>query len=700
MKYVLLVSFFIILATILPTFMRYQANVTANVVGYAKETRTSTYKVNFHNNGGTGTMESMTMHYNEAKKIAKNTFTREGYNFIGWNTEADGSGTNYTDEQEINNTTYVEGNEIHLYAKWTQNSVYTIEYNANGGTGSIEPQVFEYGVAQKLKKNTFTKEDYAFWHWNTKADGTGTSYKDEEEVNNVTNENGKTIILYAIYDREKYVHPGDITFEGENSYIDTGIYLFSEKNINRDFEVSFEIKSRMPTDAYLTGDYPTIMSSMDERGAPYGGMVYRIFDEAHDQLVVNASSTDSLNKKYSPTTMQKVTLKRIYGAIYLSINDGPDVELLDVSSLQPFNYPVVFGASYNGNMQPQRWFQGTLSNLKVVIMDSNTEVGSIRYNANGGIGEDLFQDVVPNTTYKLMKNTYTREDYMFTGWNTKADGSGTSYTDEQEVTNLVSIGKRLSLYAQWKKYKYIVKFDANGGTGSMDSQVFNSGITQSLKQSTFEKEGYSFAFWNTKPNGSGASYEDQESVKNLGIEENQVITLYAMYEQFSYHMEGDIVFDDTTKFDGKKYIDTHIYLFSRKNANMDFEISFEVKNYTNRNNYDTIISSLDETGNPYNGFVFRLNNTTEEYELAANSSEFGEVDNFYTLEPKKVVIKRVNGILYLKLGDNAETQIVDYATISKKFYYPLTVGASLDKNFEEWRNFYGTISNLHITLSQ
>lgn len=56
-KYVLLVSFFIILATVLPTFMRYQVNVKADVVGYAKETRRSTYKINFHNNGGTGAMD-------------------------------------------------------------------------------------------------------------------------------------------------------------------------------------------------------------------------------------------------------------------------------------------------------------------------------------------------------------------------------------------------------------------------------------------------------------------------------------------------------------------------------------------------------------------------------------------------------------------------------------------------------------------
>ncbi len=579
-------------------------------------------------------------------------------------------------------------------------SGYKVKFDSNGGEGTMEMQSFEYGTAQKLNKSLFTKEDYVFSNWNTAADGSGTSYKDEEEVKNLTNENGKTIVLYAIYSRVKFVYTGDIVFDGqngENPYIDTGVYLFNEGNIRKDFEVSFEIKSRDTTD-YLA----TMMSVMDESGDPYPGMVYRVFSETTDQLVINTVSVDTLNEKYYPPDIHKVTLKRINDSIYLSFNDSEDVELFDASSMQnPFNVPVVFGASYDSNMQPQRWFKGTLSNLKVIVKEPNTEIGIIKFNPNGGEGNLLSQNVLPNTTYTLMKNRYTREDYVFNGWNTAADGSGTSYVDEQEVTNLVNSGEKLYLYAQWKKYKYTVQYDANGGTGSMDSQEFNSGIATNLKPSTFTKDGYSFAFWNTKADGSGASYEDQDSVINLATEDNQVITLYAMYEQFNYHIDGDIIFDETNRFDGKNYIDTHIYLFSRKNVNKNFEISFEIKNYNNIKDFHTIVSSLDESGTPYPGFVFRINKISDEYkyELEVNSSSSREVVNHYSLDTtKKVVIKRVDGILYLKLGDEAEQQIIDYSTLANTFYYPLTVGASLDVNFVEWRHFNGTISNLNITL--
>ena len=120
-KYFLIVScVLMIFGIILPTFMRYHTFVTANVVGNAKETRSSTYKIKFHSNGGSGDMQEMTIKYNEPHNLTKNIFILENYNFGGWNTESDGTGINYEDEQEINQTAYLDGDEINLYARWIQ----------------------------------------------------------------------------------------------------------------------------------------------------------------------------------------------------------------------------------------------------------------------------------------------------------------------------------------------------------------------------------------------------------------------------------------------------------------------------------------------------------------------------------------------------------------------------------------------------
>ena len=71
--------------------------IESNITLYAKWTE-NTYTIAFNANGGTGTMASMTgVKYTESKVLTTNTFTRAGYTLVGWNTKADGSGTNYND---------------------------------------------------------------------------------------------------------------------------------------------------------------------------------------------------------------------------------------------------------------------------------------------------------------------------------------------------------------------------------------------------------------------------------------------------------------------------------------------------------------------------------------------------------------------------------------------------------------------------
>ena len=74
---------------------------------------------------------------------------------------------------------------------------YTVVFNSNGGTGSMANQAFKIGISQNLNTNTFTRTDYSFDEWNTEPDGSGNSYTDGENVNNLANQNGATVNLYA-----------------------------------------------------------------------------------------------------------------------------------------------------------------------------------------------------------------------------------------------------------------------------------------------------------------------------------------------------------------------------------------------------------------------------------------------------------------------------------------------------------------------
>jgi uncharacterized repeat protein (TIGR02543 family) len=102
----------------------------------------------------------------------------------------------------------------------------------------------------------------------------------------------------------------------------------------------------------------------------------------------------------------------------------------------------------------------------------------------------------------LTPNVLTRTGYTFSGWNTAANGSGTSYADGSSYSFVASV----TLYAQWSADFFTVTFNANGGSGSMAAQSDNT--TTALSANSFTYSGYTFSGWNTQSNGSGASYSD------------------------------------------------------------------------------------------------------------------------------------------------------------------------------------------------
>ena len=160
-----------------------------------------TYTIEYNANGGEGEMENSVHVYGKAKDLNANTFTREGFAFTGWATTPEGE-IAYTDGQSVRNLTQEAGAVITLYAVWGGIS-YTVVYNANGGTGSMENSVFTYGVEQNLRENTFTYAGHAFIGWATSASGE-VEYTNQQSVNNLTAVSGVTITLYAVWNANAY----------------------------------------------------------------------------------------------------------------------------------------------------------------------------------------------------------------------------------------------------------------------------------------------------------------------------------------------------------------------------------------------------------------------------------------------------------------------------------------------------------------
>lgn len=169
----------------------------------------NTYAIHYDANGGQGNMADSQATYDTAGKLSLNKYTYSGKSFAGWNTRADGSGTFYGQQEKVLNLTAAAKGSITLYAQWTSHS-YHVCFDANGGEGVMNPLEVSYGTRVKLSANEYTKTGYNFAGWNAKADGTGASYGDMEEVISLVEENGGSITLYAQWNPITYT----IHFDG------------------------------------------------------------------------------------------------------------------------------------------------------------------------------------------------------------------------------------------------------------------------------------------------------------------------------------------------------------------------------------------------------------------------------------------------------------------------------------------------------
>lgn len=140
-----------------------------------------------------------------------------------------------------------------------------------------------------------------------------------------------------------------------------------------------------------------------------------------------------------------------------------------------YNYRgTVFSQSKNYTSQDIEPDIGTSEQTIGVKLTANWVANqyTVQYHANGGNGSVPEQEFTYDTEETLRNNTFKRTGYQLkegAEWNTKADGSGQSYSSGQTVQNLVSEQNGvLTLYAMWEPCEYQITLFKDGGTDGED----------------------------------------------------------------------------------------------------------------------------------------------------------------------------------------------------------------------------------------
>ena len=185
-----------------------------------------------------------------------------------------------------------------------------------------------------------------------------------------------------------------------------------------------------------------------------------------------------------------------------------------------------------------------------LIMNNGAGTDTVTYQAYGA--ENLAYAEIPVTSAKLHNGSiYAGTEDEYTSTSDAVAGSVYMYDTSAD---------------KWKKkgetgQAYTVTFDANGGEGKMEDQVFAAGEEQALNENTFIRENYLFTGWNTKADGTGTAYADGEAIKDLAGD----LTLYAQWRilngiyldketgNYYYCIDGIIMAIGLIEIDGSYY---------------------------------------------------------------------------------------------------------------------------------------------------
>lgn len=434
-----------------------------------------------------GTMTPQTVTAKTDTVLTTNTFTREGYNFTGWNTAADGTGTSYADGATVNlteNTT--------LYAQWEDNHSLTKVINKKDATCTENGYTGDTVCAICGKEITKGEAIPANGHrWNEGEITTSPTCENAGvktytcTVCNAT----KTEAIDATGHTPVEVaeQPATCTEAGHTagtkcSVCDAILSGMEEIPATGHTEVIDAAKAPTCTETGLTeGKHCSVCNEVivKQEVIPATG---------HKPEIRNAVEATLTTPGYTGDTYCSVCNELLNQGEEIPKTGAHITWMIDGEVAAEEDYLKGTMPSFKGSTDkaPDENYRYTFVgwNPEVVVAEEDATYTAqysatarvfytITFNANGGEGSMEPQRFEVGVDTALNTNAFTRENYNFIGWNTAADGSGATYADEGAILELTG---DMTLYAQWQFWNGWFT-DVNGKQYYKDGELQKTGWT-------------------------------------------------------------------------------------------------------------------------------------------------------------------------------------------------------------------------------
>jgi uncharacterized repeat protein (TIGR02543 family) len=557
----------------------------------------STLTLTLDPNGGEGEQQKITGKMGDKITLPTCTFTKTGNEFSSWSVSknADEDAKSYSDEDE-----FIFGSEsLTLYADWAKEH-YNIAYVPYDGTPSAGSLPTGYGTVyygDKLPTLVKTYYDYVGW---TETD-LEESHGDFTTMTTCP-DFGSTGVFVTLYCDFVY-HPYKLTVSGSSAvpnlyvhYESNKIYkdeefktIFSESDIVNEISIGYhfyglrfatsqfsgdvEAAGRLLTNYYVLRPSVSVQTKNGDVNLTdassswvYDGDIaiylldsepnvstLNIIDGGSKILTTYAFYNNSIIRVtngeldvYFSTNHLKTTLytKAGYTFSYLAYNG---TNIYDIAN-EKFIVSAL-SATINGKsveiIKNSKWVSTSSITMDLdAVFTPNTY--NIIYNANGGTGSVETMKVTYNASITLNSGaTLTAPtNYVLYDWNTKADGSGKSFTPSEVFTYAYT--NDLTLYAIYvgKPFSitYHINYDSLETTKTLTYNYNDKILFVSASDCGFDRVGYTISSWNSASDGSGAITLNNTSSLTYTYEND--ISLYAIWKIESYVLSVVKSYDD------------------------------------------------------------------------------------------------------------------------------------------------------------
>ena len=515
-------------------------------------------------------------------------WTKTGYTLLGWAETRNATAQQYSTLSPVTDgwidarTPNIESN-VALYAVWGRNN-YSISYTLNGG--SISGQKTSYNVENDsftLPTPTRTGDTFTGWtgtglsgltktvtvskgstgnrsctaNWSTNGYTVSFNYNKPSTATGTMSGNGTTskgVTSAAAYGTLPQPSMPGWTFDGwytaasggskisaTTTYTATGNQtLYAHWTLNT-YSISYNANggslSGQRTNYNVETDSFTLPTPT-RNGYTFTGWTGTGLSSATKSVTVSKGSTG--NRSY--------TANWSTNGYTVSFNyNKPSAATGTMTGNGTASKGVTYAANYGDLPAPSMpgwtfdgWYTAASGGSKISATTTYTATGnqtlyahwtlntySISYNANGGsLSGQKTSYNIETATFTLP--TPTRTGYTFTGW------TGSNGTTAQKTVTIAkgSTGNK-SYTANWTPTTWTVKYDANGGTGTMSTDTATYNENYVAKANQFTRIGYEFAGWTENADGSGSNWTSWIG-KPWKWTYTKNITLYAQWKANTY----------------------------------------------------------------------------------------------------------------------------------------------------------------------